>query len=162
MDCLRRSGLAVDLFDPVAEMPLVQHFKLVLNLGNALNALAGKPLAVCLRSAAYRNILAAMWREGLTVCKLEGMDFLLQTGRLFGFYSWRKEVRTACAVDSKPISLVFFVMALPNVLYWPIARILRATDDTYKSSMLVDLLCGPAIKHVIYSVGPDNSLTGTI
>eukprot|EP00940_MAST-03C_sp_MAST-3C-sp2_P003280 g3280.t1 len=119
VDALRESGLEVDLHPP-SVMRRIQWFKLVVNLGNALNAIAGRPLAACLASGAYRTLLRAVWSEGLEVCAVANIP-------LHG------------GINGKSIDMVMAVLAMPDVLYRIIARAMRTTDERYCSSMLTDL-----------------------
>jgi len=59
---LDRAGLA---YQARTDMPAVQWGKLVMNLNNAINALAGIPLAAELAQRAFRRCLAAAQREAL-------------------------------------------------------------------------------------------------
>nr|MDQ3301187.1 2-dehydropantoate 2-reductase [Myxococcota bacterium] len=62
VDACRAAGLALERR---ADMPAVQWGKLVMNLNNAINALAGVPLAAELAQRAYRRCLAAAQAEAL-------------------------------------------------------------------------------------------------
>lgn len=53
----------------VADIQAVEYGKLLLNLNNALNALANIPLKAQLQQRAWRKILAAAMREWLAVCQ---------------------------------------------------------------------------------------------
>ena len=142
---LQNSGLGVNLYDP-SEFEAVKYvnifvlknvfyspylhaaftsdirwFKLVINLGNALNAVVGRPLASCLRDRKYRLLLRLVWKEGLEVCK-------------------SANIRLVGDINGRSIQTVLRVLTLPNCAYNTIARIMRTTDENYKSSMLTDLI----------------------
>ena len=116
---LRKSGLGVNLYSP-SEFEAVKWFKLVINLGNALNAVVGRPLASCLRDRKYRTLLRLVWSEGLNVCK-------------------SAKIRLIGDINGRSIEFVLHVLSLPDCAYNTIAKIMRTTDENYKSSMLTDL-----------------------
>ena len=116
---LRKSGLGVNLYSP-SEFDAVKWFKLVVNLGNALNAVVGRPLASCLRDRKYRTLLRLVWSEGLNVCK-------------------SAKIRLIGDINGRSIEFVLRVLSLPDCAYNTIAKIMRTTDENYKSSMLTDL-----------------------
>jgi 2-dehydropantoate 2-reductase len=69
VDAARATELAVELRD---DMAAVQWAKLVLNLNNAINALAGIPLAAELAQRDYRRVVAAAQREALDLLAADG------------------------------------------------------------------------------------------
>ena len=93
--------------------------KLVLNLGNAINALAGLPLAEQFADRRWRRVLAAQIGEALAVMR-------------------------ACAIRPAAIgalrpALLPFVLRLPDFVFRIIARRMIAFDPQAKSSTLQDL-----------------------
>lgn len=113
---LRAAGLPVDLHDDLAA---VQWTKLILNLNNALNALAGVPLIDELADPGYRRILSRMQREGLAALRAAGI----------------RPARVGAVVPQ----LVPHVLRLPTPLFRRIARSMLAIDPTARSSMWEDL-----------------------
>lgn len=116
---LRNAGLKTVLYDERA-MREIQRFKRVVNLGNALNAVVGDRLTVCLAQREYRDLLRVVWEEGLSASTENG-----------------REPRGA--INGRSIRFVMLALSLPNWAYGLVARVTRTTDDTYKSSMLTDL-----------------------
>ena len=93
--------------------------KLVLNLGNAINALSGLPLAEQFADRRWRLVLAAQIDEALAVMR-------------------------ACAIRPAAIgalrpALLPFVLRLPDFLFRMLARRMIAFDPEAKSSTLQDL-----------------------
>ena len=101
------------------DMASVQWGKLLLNLNNALNALAGVPLATQLADRRWRLILAAQIREGLRVLKAAG-------------------VRPA-RIEAVPPGLIPRILRLPNWLFRRVAARMLAIDPQARSSMWEDL-----------------------
>jgi len=120
VSALRNSGLGVKLYER-SDFEAVKWFKLIVNLGNALNAVCGKPLATCLRNREYRTMLRTVWKEGLEVCEQANIPLMGD-------------------INGRSISFVMKVLALPNFAYNTIAKIMKTTDENYKSSMLTDLI----------------------
>eukprot|EP00929_Paragymnodinium_shiwhaense_P045569 TRINITY_DN23265_c0_g1_i3.p1 TRINITY_DN23265_c0_g1~~TRINITY_DN23265_c0_g1_i3.p1 ORF type:complete len:318 (-),score=50.60 TRINITY_DN23265_c0_g1_i3:148-1101(-) len=118
---LRRSGLAVVLESP-DDMLAVQWGKFVINLGNALNALVGIPLAECLRDARYRLFLARIWEEGLAVMEAQG-------------------TRLKVDLNGAPLPTVIKSLRLPSFLLRVVQKLKGAKqiDPCYFSSMYYDL-----------------------
>lgn len=114
-------GLAVELHND-SDMEAVQSFKLVVNLGNAINALVGKPLLECMKQRSYRTLLAHTWAEGLAVMKASGT-------RLHG------------DVNGQPLEKVIKLLQLPDLLIATAQRLkgVKAVDPSYHSSMFYDL-----------------------
>eukprot|EP00939_MAST-03C_sp_MAST-3C-sp1_P003594 g3594.t1 len=117
---LRNAGLGVNVVS-LAKAKRAQQYKLVVNLGNALNAAAGKPLAACLRDRNYRLLLQAVWREGIAAVEASGVSC------------------DEAAIGGRPLKTVARILGWPDAVYRCIAAIARTTDETYRSSMLVDL-----------------------
>lgn len=117
---------AVQALD-VPGMPTIAHpdmravacSKLVMNLNNALNALAGLPLREELSDRRWRLILADQASEALRAIKAAG----LRTTRIDG-------------VDPR---LIPFVLRLPDPLFRLAARAMLAIDPAARSSMWDDL-----------------------
>ncbi len=93
--------------------------KLLLNLNNSLNALAGIPIKAELENRSYRKILSKLMLETLMVCDAQGIELSKLT----------------------PVSprLVPLVLTLPDILFKNVARKMVDIDPTAKSSMLVDI-----------------------
>jgi 2-dehydropantoate 2-reductase len=113
---LRRAGLAVEEH---ADLRPVLWAKLVLNLNNALNALAGVPLVEELGDPGYRRVLSAMQREALAALRAAG----LRPARL-GKVGPR---------------MVPWLLRLPTPLFRRVAAGMLAIDPTARSSMWEDL-----------------------
>ena len=100
----------------------VQWGKLLVNLNNAMNTLAGIPLKACLVQKEYRAALALMIEEALAVlgaAAIQPADF--------GGNSPQKMIR---------------VLRLPTFLYKIIMNFVVKIDDNARSSMLDDLEAG--------------------
>lgn len=98
--------------------------KLLLNLNNAINALADIPLKEELSQRPYRLVLAACQRELLNVCRKKG----IKLAKL-----------TAVKPDWIP-----FILSLPDVLFKMIAQKMLAIDPKARSSMWEDVQMGRA------------------
>ena len=96
--------------------------KLILNLNNALNALAGIPLVAELADRRWRLLLAAQIDEALAVLKVAG----IRPGVVEGVPPW--------AVPR--------ILRLPDWLFRLVARRMLAIDPHARSSMWEDLLRG--------------------
>jgi 2-dehydropantoate 2-reductase len=94
--------------------------KLILNLNNALNALAGVPLAVELADRRWRVLLAAQIAEALAVLK-------------------SAHIRPA-GVEGVPPRVIPLILRLPDWLFRRVARRMLAIDPAARSSMWEDLL----------------------
>lgn len=97
----------------------VQWAKLQLNLGNGVNALAGIPVKAMLQNRYYRNVIAALMTELLSVAKMRGIT-LPKVARLHG-------------------TLIPWVLRLPDCIFSRVARQMLAIDPTVKTSMWWDL-----------------------
>jgi 2-dehydropantoate 2-reductase len=93
--------------------------KLILNLNNALNALAGIPLAEELADRHWRRLLAAQIEEGLAVLKAAGV----------------KPAR----IEGVPPGAVPRILRLPDWLFRRVAGRMLAIDPEARSSMWEDL-----------------------
>jgi 2-dehydropantoate 2-reductase len=110
---------------PVAEsrdMAGVLWGKLLLNLNNALNALAGMPLAAELADKRWRRLLAAQIEEGLGVLKAAG-------------------IRPA-RIEGVPPGAIPRILRLPGWLFRRVAGRMLAIDPEARSSMWEDLVAG--------------------
>ena len=102
-----------------ADMAGVLWGKLLLNLNNALNALAGIPLAAELADKRWRRLLARQIEEGLKVLKAAG-------------------VRPA-RIEGVPPGAVPRILKLPDWLFKRVAASMLAIDPEARSSMWEDL-----------------------
>lgn len=93
--------------------------KLLVNLNNALNALAGIPLAKELADRRWRVLLSGQMREGLAALRAAG----IRPARLEGVHP-----RLAC-----------FALRLPDPVFALVARGMLAVDPAARSSMWEDL-----------------------
>ncbi len=116
VEALRRAGLAADEHPDV---PAVLWGKLVLNLNNAVNALSGLTLRDELSQRGYRLVLAALQREALALLRRAG-------------------VRPRRSGRAAP-SLAPHVLALPDALFFRLARGMITIDPLARSSMWDDL-----------------------
>ncbi|WP_051296116.1 2-dehydropantoate 2-reductase [Eisenibacter elegans] len=103
-------------------LPEVQWGKLVFNLNNALNALAGIPLREELSERAFRLLVAAMMREALLVMQKAGI----------------KPRRLGTMIPS----IAPCVLALPDFLFFKVAAKMVRIDPQARSSMSEDLAKG--------------------
>lgn len=118
-DALARSGLDVKRH---ADMVPVAWGKLVINLANAVNALAGVPIKVMLGERGYRRAIAACMREALAVLAAAG-------------------IRPAVPVAA-PARLLPWLLERPDGLFRALARPMLAVDPEARSSMWDDLARG--------------------
>jgi 2-dehydropantoate 2-reductase len=101
------------------DMACVLWGKLMLNLNNALNALAGMPLAAELGDKRWRRLLARQIDEGLAVLKAAG-------------------IRPA-RIEGVPPRAIPRILRLPDWLFRRAARRMLAIDPEARSSMWEDL-----------------------
>jgi 2-dehydropantoate 2-reductase len=119
----------VDSFSK-AGLPLIQHTdmlpvlwaKLLLNLNNAINALANRPLKEELSQRAYRVCLGMAQQEALTLLKRAG----IRSARL----------------TPLPASWIPHVLGLPDALFERLGRKMLTIDPLARSSMSDDLAAG--------------------
>jgi 2-dehydropantoate 2-reductase len=102
-----------------SDITAVQWTKLIMNLNNAINALAGVPLATELAQRDYRRVLAAVMREAMTACARAGQPL--------------------AKLAPVPPSWVPRILELPDLLFKTIARTMLAVDPHARSSMWDDL-----------------------
>jgi len=101
------------------DLRAVQWSKLLVNLNNALNALAGVPLREQLADRAYRLAMASVVREALACLRAAGIR-PVRIGRLIP-------------------KLAPTVLSLPNWLFFRAAAAMVKIDPTARSSMWEDL-----------------------
>ncbi|MBA3462182.1 MAG: 2-dehydropantoate 2-reductase [Deltaproteobacteria bacterium] len=101
------------------DITAVQWTKLVMNLNNAINALAGVPLKTELAERDYRRVLAAAMREAMAACA--------------------KAKQPLARLAPIPPGWVPRVLELPDGLFNVIARRMLAVDPHARSSMWDDL-----------------------
>ena len=116
---LEKSHLPVILHEHMHE---VMWGKLVMNLNNSVNALAGVPLLEELNNSLYRKVLAMSIKEALAVLKAAGI----------------KPYRTGKVIPS----IVPFILSLPNWLFTRVAQAMLKVDPEARSSMWEDLQKG--------------------
>ncbi|QCI65607.1 2-dehydropantoate 2-reductase [Phreatobacter stygius] len=114
-----RAGLPLKL---AADMAAVQWGKLLLNLNNPVNALAGLPLREELLDAGYRRVLAALQDEALDVMRKAG-------------------IRPA-KVGAAPPRLIPTILRLPTWAFSRIAASMLKIDSSARSSMWDDIHAG--------------------
>lgn len=105
-----------------ADMKPVIYGKLLLNLNNALNAIADQPIKTQLENHALRKVCAAAQREWLEVAKAEGVE-LVQF--------------TAVKPSWMPI-----VLGFPNWIFLRLAKTMLDIDPLARSSMWEDIQSG--------------------
>jgi 2-dehydropantoate 2-reductase len=115
-DACAAAGLAYAVRD---DMPAVMWGKLVINLGNAINALCGLPLAEQLSQRAFRRCLAACQREALATLRAAGEH--------------------AAKLLVVPPRWMPALLELPDPVFRALARRMVAVDPTARSSMWDDL-----------------------
>lgn len=113
------AGLPLQLH---ADMAAVQWGKLLLNLNNPLNALAGIPLREQLRQRDYRCLLAALQDEALAALRAAGI--------------------TPARVTPLPSAWLPKLLRLPNWLFERLARRMLTIAADARSSMYDDRIAG--------------------
>ncbi|MCP6757186.1 MAG: 2-dehydropantoate 2-reductase [Fischerella sp. CENA71] len=113
---LHRSGLIAKEHKNIQD---ILWGKLIFNLNNSINALAGIPLHQQLSQSAYRKILAATMHEALQVLKYSGI-YPVGSGGLLP-------------------NLAPFILSLPDFLFFRVASKMIKVDPQACSSMLQDL-----------------------
>ncbi len=102
------------------DMAAVQWGKLVINLNNALNALASMPLRQQIWDMRWRRLMAAQMLEALSVLQAAG-------------------IKPHNPVAKVPMGLVPFILRLPTWAFRWVARTMLAIDPNARSSMWEDL-----------------------
>jgi 2-dehydropantoate 2-reductase len=100
----------------------VQWGKLVVNLNNALNALAGLPLRQQLEQRAWRRLMADQMAEGLAAIRAEGIKLVSAT--------------------PVPASLTPHLLRLPDAIFTRVLGRTLKIDPETRSSMWQDLQRG--------------------
>jgi 2-dehydropantoate 2-reductase len=121
VDEFRKAGLP--LIQHVDMLP-VQWAKLLLNLNNAINALANRPLKEELSRRAYRICLGMAQKEALALLK-------------------RADIRPA-RVTPLPATWIPRVLGVPDALFERLGRTMLTIDPLARSSMSDDLAMGRA------------------
>jgi len=106
-------------FEQKSDMMNILWGKLLLNLNNPVNALAGVPLKQQLETTGYRKVYAQCLKEGLAVLKAAN----IQPGQ----------------VAAVPVSVIPYILSLPNFLFKRVAQKMLAIDPKARSSMWEDL-----------------------
>jgi 2-dehydropantoate 2-reductase len=113
---LASAGFGVEVH---ADLKPVQWSKLLVNLNNALNALAGIPLREQLADRRYRLLMGALVKEGIAAMRAAGM----------------KPVK----IGKLSPTLAPLALSLPNFLFFRAAAAMVKIDPTARSSMWEDL-----------------------
>src|SRR5262249_10273988 len=100
----------------------VQWGKLVVNLNNSVNALAGVPIKEMLGQRDYRRVMAACIREGVDACARAKIRLKLE--------------------QPLPPSWIPSLMRLPDAIFRALARPMLTVDPQARSSMWDDLSRG--------------------
>lgn len=103
-------------------MPAIMWGKLLINLNNAINALAGIPLREQLQNPLYRRVFALCMAEGLHVLRANHI--------------------TPARTTPLPPALIPHLLRLPNWLFLSVARAMLNIDPEARSSMWEDLTQG--------------------
>lgn len=106
-------------FELKPDMLNIMWGKLLLNLNNPVNALAGIPLKPQLENRGYRQIYAQCLKEGLQVLKAANI--------------------TPGQVAAVPVGVIPYILWLPDFLFKRIAQKMLAIDPNARSSMWDDL-----------------------
>eukprot|EP00160_Parvularia_atlantis_P006106 Unigene15313_Nuclearia_a/m.45777 Unigene15313_Nuclearia_a/g.45777 ORF Unigene15313_Nuclearia_a/g.45777 Unigene15313_Nuclearia_a/m.45777 type:complete len:220 (-) Unigene15313_Nuclearia_a:244-903(-) len=115
-DALTAAGMPCHLH---ADMRGVLYSKLLFNLNNAINAIAGIPLKQELSQHGYRYVLACLQREAHSVYAAAG----IVPANITGVPAW----------------LITYVLQLPDWLFPHVARTTLRIDESAESSMADDL-----------------------
>ncbi len=115
----KASGLPLEVVENVVAM---QWGKLLMNLNNAINALAGIPLKEELSERSYRLCLAAAMTEALRVLQSAGIEIVSPL--------------------KVPLSLVPFVLRSPTPIFTRVAKAMLHVAPDARSSMWDDLKRG--------------------
>lgn len=119
---VRAAAAAKLALEERADITAVQWTKLAMNLNNAINALAGEPLASELAQRDFRRVLAAAMREALRACAAAHQPL--------------------AKLAPVPPRWVPRILELPDALFRVIARSMLAIDPHARSSMQDDLAAG--------------------
>lgn len=110
------------LWVPVDNIEAVQWGKLLINLGNAVNALSDIPLLAQLHNRAWRRLLADQMTEALRVLHVAGI--------------------TPARTTAAPARLLPAILRLPTPVFRLVASSLLTIDAEARSSMWEDLKLG--------------------
>ncbi|TQV82416.1 2-dehydropantoate 2-reductase [Exilibacterium tricleocarpae] len=113
---LATAELPTDVYTNISS---VQWSKLIMNLSNAINALAGVPLLEQLNNRRYRRVMAACIREALRTARAAGI----------------KPARTGKVIPA----LLPGILSLPTWAFRKVAAGILAIDPNARSSMYDDL-----------------------
>ncbi len=116
VEALRGAGFGVEVR---RDIDRVAWTKLLINLNNSVNALAGLPLQEQLRDRGYRRVMAACIREGIAAMRAGGLR-PVRLGRMLP-------------------GLAPVVLSLPDALFLRVAAAMVKIDPKARSSMLDDL-----------------------
>ena len=115
-EVFEKSGQKITLYENILS---VQWGKLLVNLNNALNTLAGIPLKSCLSQRKYRKSLALVIEEALLVVRAAGIE-------------------PANFEGAHPRKMIN-ILRMPDFLYALLMRTVVRIDENARSSMLDDL-----------------------
>tara|TARA_Y100001937_G_scaffold112525_2_gene160217 strand:+ start:35029 stop:36105 length:1077 start_codon:yes stop_codon:yes gene_type:complete len=104
------------------DMENVQWSKLLLNLNNGINALAGVPIREMLSNRAYRRIIASCMKEAIHTYKKAGIK-LVRLGKILP-------------------GIAPAVLGLPDFLFFRVASTMINIDPTAMTSLAQDLIAG--------------------
>ncbi|MEM7136963.1 MAG: 2-dehydropantoate 2-reductase [Myxococcota bacterium] len=119
VDAFRAADVEIQEEDPIAPE---QWTKLLVNLSNAINALAGVPTRAMILSRDYRRVVAMVLEEALDVLEAAGV-------RLAKF-------------RGVPLRAMAWIMKLPTPLFRVVIRAQLRIDPDSRSSMWQDLVRG--------------------
>ena len=106
-------------WEQVSDIKGIQWGKLLINLGNAINALSDLPLLQTLQDRAWRRLMADQMSEALGIMKANGI--------------------TPAKTTAAPPKLVPFILRLPTPLFKRVAAQMLTIDAEARSSMWDDL-----------------------
>ena len=127
-DILVEAGPLPDLSGPhliwqaVDNIEAIQWGKLLINLGNAVNALADLPLLEQLQDRAWRRLLADQMTEALRILRAAGI--------------------TPAKTTAAPPNIIPHILRLPTLLFRVVAASMLTIDAQARSSMWDDLVQG--------------------
>ncbi len=110
------------IWQETANIEAVQWGKLLINLGNALNALSGLTLYEQLQDRAWRRLMADQMSEALGVLKANGI--------------------VPAKTTAAPAALIPHILRLPTPIFKRVAAQMLTIDPTARSSMWDDLTKG--------------------